>query len=233
MKKLYASFTACWAPVLEDSEDKWKEWADGKTELVSSDDAPKLEYTSPLFRRRLSQLTKMTVHAVRTTLQRAGFSFEQNGIDSLKIFSAGNFGEINRELQINSQLINDGEILPASFSLSVFNTAVAQTTLALKIHSGYAAAFGAKGNFYDSLAAAASAVLCGDEKEILFVWADENIPQEYAGIRKTQTETQSRPFVFSFILGTENKQDSAEFDLCDLKNSTAENFLKKLIHEKY
>ena len=233
MKKLFTSYAAYWAPVLEDNETAWKEWADGKTELISSDDAPKLEYTSPLFRRRLSQLTKMTVHAVRTTLHNAGFSFDESGIDSLKIFSAGNFGEINRELQINSQLINDGEILPASFSLSVFNTAVAQTTLALKIHSGYAAAFAAKGNFYDALQCAAAAVLSGDEKEILFVWADENIPHEYEGIRKTQTEKESRPFVFSFILGTENKQDSAGFDLCDLKNSTAENFLKKLIHEKH
>ena len=193
MEKVFASFLTAWAPSLGDDKAAWKEWSQGRREIPSVSESPSLDFMSPLFRRRLSQLTKMTVHTVHKVI-------EESGKTELKIFSAGNYGEINREFQINEQLVNDHDILPATFSLSVFNTPAAQATLACKIHSGYTAAFGAEGSFHDALSAAASIILSGDEKEILFTWGDESLPEEYT----EHNGEKSIPLSFSVILSSEN-----------------------------
>ncbi|MBO4403965.1 MAG: beta-ketoacyl synthase chain length factor [Treponema sp.] len=222
MKKVSASFLTAWAPSLGDDKTAWKEWLQGRREIPQASDSPSLDFMPPLFRRRLSQLTKMTVHTVHRVI-------EESKKTELKIFSAGNYGEINREFQINEQLVNDHDILPATFSLSVFNTPAAQATLACKIHSGYTAAFGAEGSFYDALAAAASIVLCGDEKEILFTWGDENLPEEYT----EHNGEKSVPLCFSFILSSEETENSFSFDADTFKDSKAEDFLRKFINENY
>ena len=211
MEKVYASFPAL-----------WKEWAKGKREIPEVSDSPSLDFMPPLFRRRLSQLTKMTVHTVHHVI-------EESGKKELKIFSAGNYGEINREFQINEQLVKDNDILPATFSLSVFNTPAAQATLACKIHSGYTAAFGSKGSFYDSLAAAVSIILSGDEKEILFTWGNEKLPDEYT----SHNGEKSVPLCFSLILSSEKNEKAFSFDAGDFKNQGAEDFIKKIINENY
>lgn len=226
MKNLRATYLSCYAPSLLNHIPSWKEWAAGNRTIPDEDESPKLEFTSPLFRRRLSQLTKMTVQTVHDTLEKAG-RLQDTG--DLKIFFAGNSGEISREFQINSQLIQDQEILPASFSLSVFNAAPAQATLALKMHGGYTAAYASKGNFSDSLMSAAAAVLCGDEKEILFVWSQEKIPQEYGSLKPEHSE----PFSFAFILDAKdsgsNESCSTCFNIDSIRNLTAQDFLKTLL----
>ena len=124
MKELYISDISKWAPGLADDENLWQKWArgDAQTKIEQIKESPKLEYTDPLFRRRLSQITKMTVHVIHKLLEKANISPET------KLVFISLRGEIEREFTINKGIIEDGMILPAGFSLSVFNTPISSFT---------------------------------------------------------------------------------------------------------
>ena len=61
MQSIYISNICPWAPGLGDDEQNWKNWADNKIDISQVKESPKLEYADPLFKRRLSQITKMTI----------------------------------------------------------------------------------------------------------------------------------------------------------------------------
>lgn len=152
---------------------------------------PKLEFADPLFKRRLSQITRMTVQVLHDLVEECPAAREYK-----QVFVSFR-GEIEREFTINRGIIQDGEILPAGFSLSVFNAPVAAATLCLKLKSGYSVIYPSKENFRDALYAAASPVLCGSEKNVVLVYADEYVPDEYGALQPAQ----NKPFAFACVLG--------------------------------
>ena len=109
MRNLYLSDITMWAPGLGSDENLWKEWAAGKTQIALTNESPKLEYTSPLFRRRLSQITKMTVHVVHSLLEKSHIDKET------KIVFTSQRGEIARTFSVTKDLVQENMILPASF----------------------------------------------------------------------------------------------------------------------
>ena len=177
MNGIYISNVHGWKPSAENPKEK-----------------PKLEFADPLFKRRLSQVTRMTVQVLHDLLQ------EVPETASLKQVFVSFRGEIEREFTINRGLIEDSEILPAGFSLSVFNTPVAAATLSLGLKAGYSVIYPSKENFNSALLGAAAPVLCGSEKKIIFVYADEYVPDEY-GVLCPQENT---GFAFACILSLEN-----------------------------
>ncbi|MCR5218050.1 beta-ketoacyl synthase chain length factor [Treponema sp.] len=186
-------------------------------DAASPDASPKLEFTSPLFRRRLSQLTKMIVQVIHDVTQ-------AEGITDIKQVFISKRGDISREFSINEQLINDGEILPAGFSLSVFNTPVAQASLALKLKSGYSVIFPSQGNIYQALQASLAPVICGDEKEILIAYGDEYIQEEYGTLRPEDNQA----LAFAFIASAEKKEGWTPIEVSSLKDLSPVEILEKL-----
>ena len=71
MEKLYLSHISPWAPGLLDDKENWQKWANGESnvQIEQTKDSPKLEYTDPLFRRRLSQISKMTIHTIHNLIE--------------------------------------------------------------------------------------------------------------------------------------------------------------------
>ncbi|MCH5290500.1 MAG: beta-ketoacyl synthase chain length factor [Treponema sp.] len=171
---VYCSSPSCWAPGLDSAQD-WYEWACGTKHRECTNDAPALEFTPPLFRRRLGQLCRMTVQVVHDAL-------EQTGCGDIKQVFVSCRGDISREFAINKQLIQENSILPASFSLSVFNAPIALATIACGLKSGYSVIFPSKGNFASAFFAACAPVLCGHEQSVLFVYGDEVVPECYGSL---------------------------------------------------
>ena len=99
MKNFYLSNITAWAPGLSDDEKLWSDWADDKIQIEQIKESPKLEYTDPLFRRRLSQITKMTVHVVHNLLEKSHVNKDT------KVVFISLRGEIEREFTINKGLI--------------------------------------------------------------------------------------------------------------------------------
>ena len=211
--KFYIGSTKAWAPGIENGLDA----------IQNEKLSPKIEFTDPLFRRRFSQITKMTVQVVHDVVE------EIPDARDFKIVFASFRGEIEREFAIDRMLIEDKMILPAAFSLSVFNTPIAAATIALGMKGGYSVIYPSKGCFKDALLSAAASVLCGDEKEILFVYADEKIPDEYAGTMKNyESSSEPVPLAFACILSADKKEGSVEFDSESLANTPLD-FLRQAL----
>ncbi|MBD5407904.1 MAG: beta-ketoacyl synthase chain length factor [Treponema sp.] len=165
------------------------------TFIPEGTEAPKLEFVDPLFRRRLSQITKMTIHVLHDLLEEI-----PEATDYKQVFISFR-GEIKREFTINKGLIEDSEILPAAFSLSVFNTPIAAASIALKLKAGYSVLYPSKGNFLDALKAASAPLLCGAEEKIILVYADEYIPDEYGVPQNDNTKAKAIACILDLYTG--------------------------------
>lgn len=208
MKEIFISDISAWAPGLGDEEAKWQDWLEGKTLIEQSKESPKLEYTDSLFRRRLSQITKMTVHVIHNLL-------EKTNVDkNTKIVFVSLRGEIEREFTINKSLIEDNMILPAAFSLSVFNTPVSSATIAFGLKGGYSVIYPSKNNFADAFKISVAPVLAGTEDKIIFVYADELVPEYYGDKRPEE----NFPCAFSFLVSGKEQSLNAS------KNNTIKIF---------
>lgn len=158
---------------------------------------PKLEYCDPLFKRRLSQITRMTIEAIH------GLGEEAAG--SKLVFTSFR-GEIARQLKINKGLVEDADVMPASFSISVFNTPAAAATIALKMKAGYTCIYPTENNFRAAFISAAASILCSSEKQIVFSYADELIPEEY---KDCIGYTDKQPLALACILTSEKLSDES------------------------
>ena len=198
MKEIYISGITKWAPGLCDDEALWQSWANDDStgaQIEQTKESPKLEYTDPLFRRRLYKITKMTVHVVHSLLEKTHVSKET------KIVFISLRGEIEREFTINKGIIEDGMILPAGFSLSVFNTPVSSATLAFGLKGGYSVLYPSKNDFSEAFKAAVAPVLAGTEKEIILVYADELVPDVYGDKRPEE----NIPLAFACLVSSQQK----------------------------
>lgn len=185
-------------------------------------ESPKLDYVDPLFKRRLSQISRMTIEAVHSL---------GNEISDLKLVFASFRGEIARQLKINKGLVEDASVMPASFSISVFNTPPAVATIALKLKNGYTAVYPSQKDFYSAFAAASASVLAHKDEKIIFAYGDEYIPEEY---RNCDGYTDESPLAFACILSLtpckecDSKCVEIELDPNNSAFSSPQNFLKFL-----
>jgi len=210
----YITRLSAWANGIAGS-DEWDDWARGKREICGGEKGPEISFTEPMFRRRLSQISKMTIQVIHDLLP-----IEEN----TKIFFLSFRGEISRQLQINKMLIQEKDISPAAFSLSVFNAPVALATMALQLKGGYTALYPGNDSFTTGLIAAQAAILCG-EQEIVFVYADEQAPPEYAPL----TGTCPVPLSFGLLLSNESCSNSVPLSSIIKEQDNPFDFLKRLL----
>jgi len=208
--EMYISRLSAWAPGVENS-DEWDQWAQGKREISSDAKGPAIEFTDSMFRRRLSQISKMTVQVVHGLLP-----IKEN----TKMFFVSFRGELSRQFQINKMLIEEKNLMPAAFSLSVFNAPAALASIALGLKGGYTALYPGNNSFAAGLMAAQAAAQTAfqetkfqeTQEELIFIYADEQAPPEYGSLSKTckanqnseinqvSEQAQCLPLAFAFLL---------------------------------
>jgi hypothetical protein len=177
--ELYVTRLAAWAPGIENSGE-WDEWAQGRRKIASGTkgqgtQVPEIAFTDSLFRRRLSQISRMTVQVVHDLLPVG---------ENTKMLFVSFRGELTRQYQINKMLIEEKSLMPAAFSLSVFNAPPALASIALGLKGGYSALYPGNNAFTAALAAAKAALfsdtaLPSEAGELILVYADEEAPPEY------------------------------------------------------
>ena len=143
--------------------------------FVPSEEAPQpdVKFVPMLTRRRLSLLSKMVVFVNDAV---------SKDLPPCKVTFASQYGEISQQLKISDTLLQTGNVSPAHFSLSVFNASIANATILEKNTAGYSAVFSGKDAFRHGLTDCAAALESGSEKERIFVFADEKIPETYAPV---------------------------------------------------
>ncbi|MCL2441506.1 MAG: beta-ketoacyl synthase chain length factor [Treponema sp.] len=228
--EVYISRFSAWAPGVENVKE-WEEWAQDKREIIIDSKSPDLSFTEPMFRRRLSQISKMTVQVVHDLLPVA---------EDTKIIFLSFRGELSYQFKLNKMFIEDNEIKPAAFSLSVFNAPAALASMAFSLKGGYSAVYPGENSFVMGLTLAEAAFICkleprphglDESEELIFVYADEDIPNEYKDIYSGT----HNPLAFGFVL-TRNPSGQAvstiPFSALKEGINTPEDFLKRLILSK-
>lgn len=219
----YLSDFSIYAPGLESDED-FKLWANNQKEISLEKQSPSLNYTDPLFRRRLSQLSKMTIEVVHNLIEKTKIDL------NTKIVFSSFRGEIEREFKLNQSIIENQMILPAGFSLSVFNAPIALATMACNLKAGYSTIFPTDENFTDCFLCAASSILAGTQEKILFVYADELIPEQY----KNFAPAKKYPIAFATIISKNPIQNlpSIEYSINKIHKNVYD-FIKKHLTKCY
>lgn len=250
---IYVNKVSCWAPLsgaLKENPGFWLDWANGKASLALSGASPKLAYADPLFRRRLSQITKMTIEVVHDIVSEVAADDEESevaanplvcdgsdeeevssgSIKDAKLVFCSFRGEIARQLKINRGLIEERDVSPASFAISVFNTPPASAAIALDLKAGYTAIYPGSDDFSCALACAFAPILCGKEKRVIFAFADELIPQEYVFSTDgtVGTTPQKPPLAFALALSERKTRRAVELNLSE-RYASPEDFLKAII----
>lgn len=143
--------------------------------FVPSEEVPQpdVKFVPMLTRRRLSLLSKMVVFVNDAV---------SKDLPPCKVTFASQYGEISQQLKISDTLLQTGNVSPAHFSLSVFNASIANATILEKNTAGYSAVFSGKDAFRYGLADCVAALESGSEKERIFIFADEKIPETYAPV---------------------------------------------------
>jgi len=219
MSPPYITRLCAWAPGIENSGE-WEQWAQGKREIVSTMQAPAIAFTDSLFRRRLSQISKMTIQVIHDLLPVG---------EDTKIFFVSFRGELSRQYQINKMLIEDKSLMPAAFSLSVFNAPAALASMAHGLKGGYTALYPGNNSFAPGLAAAQAALVSGKQEELIFIYADEQPPPEYESLVKDCPP----PLAFAFLLTSSPQSPCVSFsEIADGKDGCPDNphdFLRRLL----
>jgi hypothetical protein len=174
---------AAWAPGFTGIDD-WKAWARGERVIPRSAESPALDYIDPLYRRRLSQISRMTIQVIHDVLPVE---------DDTKLVFVSFRGELTRQFTINRMFAVDGDVKPAAFSLSVFNAPPALAAIAFNLDAGYTAVYPGNGSFRTGLMAALAPVVSGAAREILLVYADEFCPGEYGAAAGGRAASQGPP----------------------------------------
>jgi len=214
MTEIYVSRLCAWAPGIGSSAE-WDEWAMGKRTISSGGKGPEISFTDSMFRRRLSQISKMTIQVIHDLMPLA---------EDTKVFFLSFRGELSRQFQINKMLFEEKMLSPAAFSLSVFNAPAALASIALGLKGGYSALYPGKNSFAAGLKAAQAALLCGAQEELCLVYADEEVQSEYACLCR---DTPS-PAAFGLLLT--RSSGSARVPLPALyENDNPLDFLKQLL----
>ena len=215
--EIYIARLSAWAPGIS-SPGEWDEWAAGKRDISCESKGPELAYTDPIFRRRLSQITKMTIQVIHDLLPLQ---------EDAKIFFLSFRGELSRQYQINKMLIEEGELSPAAFSLSVFNAPVALASMAFALKGGYAALYPGKNSFTAGIKAAEAAILSGTTEEVALVYVDENVPPEYRCF--FQEYPPPPPLAFGLLLSRVHRPLSIPLSLLKTEEDNPFDFLKQLL----
>jgi hypothetical protein len=180
---------------------------------------PEIAFTDPMFRRRLSQISKMTIQVVHGLLP-----IEE---DTKMVFVSFR-GELSKQLKINQMVIEDRSIMPAAFSFSVFNAPIALASIALGLKGGYSAIYPGNNSFAAGLATAKAALITGKKDQLVFVYADEVIPEEYTAL----VPENPPPFAFGLLLGRKPGSGSVSLASLDTGKDSPGDFLKNLILQK-
>jgi hypothetical protein len=194
---------------------EWEKWARGERE-ISGGEGPEIAFTGARFRRRLSLISRMTIQVLHDL---------DPGKDTKLLFLSFR-GEVSRQLEINKTIIEEQSVLPAAFSLSVFNAPAALASIALGLTGGYCALFPGYGSFSAGIAAAAAELLCTESGEIAVAYADEALPPEYRALPVQAPPSQTPPVPLAFAAMLSRR--SGPIALSGIQADSPGEFLRRL-----
>jgi hypothetical protein len=160
-----------WAPGL-DSADAWAQWAAGDAAIADDDSKPDVSALPPMFRRRLSTVSRMTLGALYGCLG-------HREPDDIRTVFGSQHGEAKRTGSILSAIAERDLVSPTAFGLSVHNASSGLFSIATKNRRPATALAARTATFAAAFVEAATQVASFQEDVVLVV-VDERLPEIFA-----------------------------------------------------
>ncbi len=201
MKKYFLALKAwaAWAPGIEDSQ-ALKAWGEGKKHIKQTTEAPALKFLPALFRRRLSQLSRMVLQI--------GHDLAPPQTQIPCVF-ASHYGEINKQYKISKQLIDSFEVSPAAFSLSVFNAPVFLLSIAQGNKEVGSAVYSGDQALSTGLLEMLGMLASGNKHDCMLIFADEYIHPTYHSLFESVPE----PYAFGMVFSKNSSRASQPYSV--------------------
>lgn len=155
-------------------------------EQANSDSAiswPKLEFVPAMQRRRLSPFAKIALYVAHKTVE----SDLTNQSDiALPIVFSSRHGDIHKTSILLDNLAHQEMLSPTAFGLSVHNAVPSLYSILNNNKSEINAIAGGKDSFYMAIIDAYARLTTGVCNEVLFIHADQHLPESYDEFKDEQ-----------------------------------------------
>jgi hypothetical protein len=177
---------SAWAPGVETAE-QWQEWAHG-LRIIKNEGSPSTPFLSPMFRRRLSRLSKMALKVAHDCVP---------DIKSIKTVFCSRRGELVRSFGLLREIVAAKPISPTGFSMSVHNTASGLFSIARKDTASSTAIAAGKATFESAFMEAAALLKTQQAKIVLLVISDEPAPVPFNEYQDEKEQIYAAAFLLS------------------------------------
>ena len=162
-------------------------------------DWPKLDFIPAMQRRRLSPFAKIALYVANKTAE--------HNEKSLPIIFSSRHGDLHKTSTLLADLSTETTLSPTAFSLSVHNAIPSLYSILTDNKQALNAISAGKDTFFCSLVDAYARLTSGIAERILFIHADQQLPETYLGFK----DEIQLPHAVSMILSlpTNAKQDEA------------------------
>lgn len=149
----------------------WHFWSqelpDSATNCLAS--YPELQQIPALQRRRLSDLTKISLHLAFAN---------QIEADTPVVF-ASRHGDLHKTSQLLKQVARDDDLSPTQFALSVHNAMVGQYSILTQHRAQHSSVAAGDASLHYGILEAWTLLQCNDCDQVLIVYADQRLPEIY------------------------------------------------------
>lgn len=207
MGELYIKKWNAWAPGVENTE-SWKEWASDKLDIERLKTVPGIKHIRPIYRRRLSQITKMVLEVGHSLL---------DADDNPSVILSSQFGEINQQNKISRGILEDGDVKPSAFSLSVFNAPISLLSLHEKITEPAIVILSGNNTLYTGLFTLIAELNSRENRDVLLLFADELLPEDYTSIKSG-----IEPYCFGLVFSSKSEPSGQiiEYNIKHVRENT-------------
>lgn len=184
---------------------------------------PDLSFVPAMQRRRMTALSKLAtalIHGVKDEMS-----------PDAKIYFVSLAGESSRQFQVNTMVLQDNEVLPATFATSVFNTPPAMASIILGLNNGYSALYPVPGDFSSAVQTVVASLMVGTNGQVLMVYGDVQSPEEYKELDGACATTWGYAALFEFATATDGRLTSV-LDFIPDDVLTPQDFFQKLLGSK-
>ena len=177
-----------------------KNWSAWMPDMIDDRAQIDLSFVNPMMRRRLSKLSRVTMHTAHNCLQKT-----QHHENIILIFCS-QYGEIQQTSEILKTLAEKEDVSPLAFSQSVHNTSVGLFSIAEKLQSPSIVISAGNSSLEFAFIEAWAQMQTDHQSNVLLVYHDEPLPKIFSASRKNLEAPLETPLAFAFLLAPHEKK---------------------------
>jgi hypothetical protein len=163
---------------------------------------PKLDFVPPMQRRRLSSFAKMTLLVANNTV---------DGLkNDLPIVFSSRHGDLPKTSKLLADLADKQALSPTAFGLSVHNAVPSLFSILTNNKQAINAISAGQDSFMMGLIDVYVRLMSGISKEILFIYADQQLPKTYLGFQDEQQLSHAIAMIVSLPSEQKGKKEGED-----------------------